>query len=135
MVRVMSAAKPHLWIRVIIPGAGAIGPGKIDLLSAIDEQHSISAAARKLGMSYRRAWMLLDETRRAIGTDVVATFAGGAQRGGAKLTDAGRKLIGSYERICATANRAAAPEMAGLAAAKPKPSAKPASKRKRGAAS
>ena len=109
-----SPKQPHLWLRVIVPDAGAIGPGKIDLLRAIDKVRSISAAARELGMSYRRAWMLLDETRRILGADVVDTHAGGADGGGATLTEMGRQLILGYDRICAAANKAAAGEMSKL---------------------
>jgi len=102
---------PRLWLRIIVPDAGAIGPGKIDLLKSIDKTQSISAAARDLDMSYRRAWMLLDETRRILGTDVIATHAGGADRGGAALTEAGRSLISAYERICQAAGKAAQGEL------------------------
>ena len=117
----MSGSKPHLWVRIVVPDIGAIGPGKIDLLVAIDDEHSISAAARKLGMSYRRAWLLLDDTRRVAGTDVVETFAGGAERGGATLTEAGRRLIAAYNRIVETANKAVADELEGLVVRPEKP--------------
>jgi molybdate transport system regulatory protein len=105
---------PHLWIKIVMSEAGQIGPGKIDLLRAIDRERSIAGAARVLGMSYRRAWVLMDETRRAVGEDVVATHAGGASRGGAELTAKGRDLIAAYDRICATANKAAETELAAL---------------------
>jgi molybdate transport system regulatory protein len=106
--------QPRLWLRVIVPDAGAIGPGKIDLLRAIDKVRSISAAARKLGMSYRRAWMLIDETRRILGADVVETHAGGPSGGGARLTETGHHLIRTYDRICVAANRAATAELRDL---------------------
>ena len=110
---------PHLWVRIIVPDMGAIGPGKIDLLRSIEKTQSISAAARHLDMSYRRAWMLLDETRRIVGADVISTHAGGADRGGAKLTEAGRRLIAGYERICAVAAAAAKGELESLSFAVP----------------
>ncbi len=121
---------PRLWLRIIVPDAGAIGPGKIDLLRSIDKMQSISAAARDLDMSYRRAWMLLDETRRILGTDIITTRAGGADRGGAVLTDAGRGLIGAYERICEAAGKAAQGELERLAVARA-PAATVAAARKR----
>jgi molybdate transport system regulatory protein len=107
---------PRLWLRIVVPEIGAIGPGKITLLRAIDKTRSISAAARQLGMSYRRAWMLLDETKKIISEDVIKTHAGGADRGGAELTGAGRRLIQSYDRICAAADRATAIELKKLLA-------------------
>ena len=103
--------RPRLRIRVVFPDARRIGPGKIDLLRAIGETQSISAAARRLEMSYRRAWMLLDETRQILKTDVIETHIGGTDRGGAQLTEVGRALIGCYERLCAAAERAAAGEI------------------------
>lgn len=104
--------KPHLWLRVVVPEIGAIGPGKINLLKAIDREHSIAAAARAMGMSYRRAWLLVEDTQKVAGRELVATRAGGADRGGATLTDAGRELIAAYERICTAATKATAEELA-----------------------
>lgn len=94
-----------------MPGRGAIGPGKIDLLRTIERKRSIAAAARALGMSYRRAWLLLDETRKALGEDVLVTRTGGAERGGASLTPRGRALIRAYEAVCAKAEDAARAEI------------------------
>ena len=112
MLHGMSSSKPpHLWLRIVVPDIGAIGPGKIDLLRSIDKTQSISAAARDLNMSYRRAWMLLDQTRRIVGTEIIVTHAGGADRGGAALTEAGRALIGIYERVCEAAGKAAQGEL------------------------
>jgi molybdate transport system regulatory protein len=107
-----TTGKPHLWLRVVVPEVGAIGPGKINLLKAIDREHSIAAAARAMGMSYRRAWLLVEDTQKVAGRELVATRAGGADRGGATLTEAGHELVRTYERICAAANRAAAAEIA-----------------------
>lgn len=107
-----AAGAPHLWLRVVVPDVGAIGPGKVDLLRAIDREHSISAAARAMGMSYRRAWLLVEDTQKVAGRELVLTRAGGADRGGATLTEAGHELVRAYERICAAANQAAAAEIA-----------------------
>lgn len=122
---------PRLWLRIILPDVGAIGPGKIDLLRSIEKTQSISAAARDLDMSYRRAWMLLDETRRILGTDVIATHAGGADRGGAQLTEAGRHLITVYDRVCAAAAGAAETELQSLSFARSADGASTAAPRKR----
>ncbi|MEQ8346707.1 MAG: LysR family transcriptional regulator [Sneathiellaceae bacterium] len=96
-----------LWVKIDLPGRGQIGPGKIALLRAVDAQHSISGAARALKMSYRRAWMLLDETSRMLGQPVVETHMGGSRQGGADLTAAGRTVIACYEDALARANAAA----------------------------
>jgi molybdate transport system regulatory protein len=71
----------------------AVGPGKIDLLEAIDAAGSITAAARSLGMSYRRAWLLVDTMNRCFRTPVVEAEAGGKRGGGARLTRLGRDVI------------------------------------------
>ncbi len=81
----------------------AIGPGKIALLEALDEAGSITAAAKALGMSYRRAWLLIDELNQSLREPAVATAAGGAQGGGSRLTDSGRALVALYREIEAEA--------------------------------
>jgi molybdate transport system regulatory protein len=77
----------------------AIGPGKIRLLEAIDRSGSISQAGRALGMSYRRAWLLIDDMNRCFREPVVEAQPGGARGGGAVLTDFGRKLARDYRAI------------------------------------
>lgn len=76
-----------------------MGPGKADLLEAIERTGSISSAARELGMSYRRAWLLVDELGKLFKRPLVSTAAGGVQGGGAVLTDFGRALVAAYRRI------------------------------------
>jgi molybdate transport system regulatory protein len=76
-----------------------LGPGKVDLLEAVGRTGSISAAGRELGMSYRRAWLLVDAVNQMFRRPVVVAAAGGAHGGGAHLTDFGRALIGAYRRI------------------------------------
>jgi molybdate transport system regulatory protein len=76
-----------------------IGPGKVALLEAIEETGSITASARKLGMSYRRAWLLVDETNRCLVRPAVQTTTGGPQGGGASLTPAGVELIRRYRTL------------------------------------
>jgi len=88
-----------LRLRIVFPSERQIGPGKVDLLEAIARTGSISSAARDLGMSYRRAWLLVDETGKLFKRPIVTTSAGGTHGGGAALTDFGRALIAAYRRI------------------------------------
>ena len=92
----------------------AVGPGKIDLLEAIDTAGSITAAARSLGMSYRRAWLLVDTMNRCFRIPVVEAEAGGKRGGGARLTRLGRDVIDRYRRIERNAARAAAADIRAL---------------------
>jgi molybdate transport system regulatory protein len=98
-------AKPTLRfrMRITIGDVIAIGPGKIALLEAVDRTGSITAAAKSLGMSYRRAWILLDEMNRALRQPAVGSAKGGADGGRSTLTDAGRQLLTLYRRIEETA--------------------------------
>ena len=77
----------------------AIGPGKIALLEAIERTGSITAAAKSLGMSYRRAWMLVDETNRCLIAPAVATATGGSRGGGTVLTSVGKDLVSRYRAV------------------------------------
>ncbi len=92
----------------------AIGPGKVSLLEAIAETGSISAAARQLGMSYRRAWVLIDEMNRELVAPVIETAAGGAHGGGSSLTRIGEQVITHYRAIENAARIAAAADLAAL---------------------
>lgn len=109
-----SAPVLKLRLRLTVGELIAVGPGKIDLLEALDATGSITAAAKSLGMSYRRAWLLIDELNRSLRTPAVATAAGGAQGGGSVLTDDGRRLVQLYRQIEATALKAAAAEIEAL---------------------
>lgn len=77
----------------------AIGPGKADLLDAIAAHGSISAAARALGMSYRRAWQLVDVMNRCWADPLVEATTGGARGGGARLTDLGVQVLSAYRAL------------------------------------
>ncbi len=77
----------------------AMGPGKADLLEAIEQVGSISAAGRKLGMSYRRTWLLVDTMNRCWAEPLVDAVAGGGQSKGARLTDAGREILAAYRAL------------------------------------
>lgn len=99
----------HLRVRVLLDEEIAMGPGKADLLEAIQETGSIAAAGRSLGMSYRRAWLLVDTMNRCFREPLVATERGGASRGGASLTDAGEEALKAYRKMEAMARKAALP--------------------------
>lgn len=75
----------------------AMGPGKADLLEAIGRTGSISAAARALGMSYRRAWLLVDTANRCFRAPLVETVRGG----GARITAEGEAVVAAYRRLAA----------------------------------
>lgn len=106
-------AEAVLSLRIDLP-QGRIGPGKIALLEAIAREGSISAAGRALGMSYKRAWDLVDALNRLLGAPVVAASTGGHRGGGASLTAVGHALVADYRAIEAAAQEAAAPRLAAM---------------------
>jgi molybdate transport system regulatory protein len=110
------ARRPTALRRHRKPSAGlpAIGPGKIALLEAIARTGSITAAARALGMSYRRAWLLADTMNRCFTAPLVAAAAGGPGGGGTRLTALGNEVVQTYRRIEATAEAAGAADVAAL---------------------
>ena len=77
----------------------AIGPGKADLLEAIAREGSISAAGRALGMSYRRAWQLVDVMNRCWSSPLVSTVSGGGKNRGAVVTETGRAVLSTYRQM------------------------------------
>lgn len=77
----------------------AIGPGKADLLDAIDREGSISAAGRALGMSYRRTWLLVDSMNRCWAERLVETTPGGGQGSGARVTPFGKQVLTNYRAV------------------------------------
>jgi molybdenum ABC transporter molybdate-binding protein len=87
----------RLWMER--SGEAILGPGRLELLEAIDRCHSISAAARELGMSYRRAWLLVDGINRAAGEQLVHRQTGGRDGGGAELTARARAAIAAYRAL------------------------------------
>lgn len=92
----------------------ALGPGKVALLEAIRDTGSISAAGRKLGMSYRRAWLLVDAMNRAFVTPVIETSTGGREGGGTALTATGEEIIRRYRKVEALATAASSKEILAL---------------------
>lgn len=109
-----AAAEHRLVIRVDLASGARIGPGKIALLEAIARSGSISAAGRALRMSYRRAWELVEDLNRHLGTPMVLTSAGGAGGGGARLTDAGAMLVAEYRALETAAASSAQAHLAAL---------------------
>lgn len=101
-------------LRLYRAGDTALGPGKVALLEAIAETGSISAAARRFGMSYRRAWQLVDEMNRAFAQPAVVSATGGAHGGGTHLTDSGRSIVAHYRAIEAAARQAGEDDITAL---------------------
>lgn len=92
----------------------AVGPGKIDLLEAIAATGSITAAAKALGMSYRRAWLLIDTMNRSFRGPIVDAETGGKHGGGTQLTALGRNVVQIYRSVERKAARAGAAELTAL---------------------
>jgi molybdate transport system regulatory protein len=107
-------AATRLIIRVDLASGARIGPGKVALLEEIARTGSISAAGRALRMSYRRAWELVEDLNRHLGTPVVSTAAGGTGGGGAKLTEAGLAVVAEYRALEGAATATAAPHLQAL---------------------
>ncbi|MFT4149503.1 MAG: LysR family transcriptional regulator [Paracoccaceae bacterium] len=91
--------EPRIRLRLYFDNGLMFGPGKADLLAGIAEHGSISAAGRAMGMSYKRAWSLVEEMNAAFARPVVESARGGAAGGGAHLTDEGRAVLGHYRRL------------------------------------
>ncbi|MGO4166673.1 winged helix-turn-helix domain-containing protein [Novosphingobium sp. YAF33] len=77
----------------------AMGPGKADLLESIEREGSISAAARAMGMSYRRAWLLVDAMNRCWSEPLVEAVAGGSHERGARITETGRTVLAQFRGL------------------------------------
>jgi molybdenum ABC transporter molybdate-binding protein len=117
------SVKPSSWgsdwavgIRVWVERAGRaiLGKGRLELLEGIEHCHSISAAARQMGMSYRRAWLLVQSINEAAGEPLVEAATGGAHGGGARLTSLGRQAVTVFRDLQERLLRSAASTLAGL---------------------
>jgi len=106
-----------------------IGPGKVALLEAIAQTGSITAAAKTLGMSYRRAWMLVDETNRCLVHPAVETVAGGPKGGGTALTEFGVELVRRYRALERETEVAVTRELRSMFRAIPSGAARPSNRR------
>jgi molybdate transport system regulatory protein len=110
----MARVRAQFRLRITRGADIAVGPGKVDLLEAIGETGSITAAARTLGMSYRRAWLLVDTMNRCFKKPVVETEAGGKRGGGTRLTEVGAEALRRYRNVEKLAERAGAEELRAL---------------------
>ncbi len=108
----MSGAR--ITIRLDFDGGRQLGHGKMRLLELIDQLGSISSAARAMKMSYRRAWLLMDEVNSMFSETVLETQLGGKGGGHARLTDFGRKLVTLYRSVEADAEAKFATDMGAL---------------------
>ncbi len=109
-----AALQPQL--RISFKKSIAMGPGKADLLDAIDQTGSISAAARALGMSYRRAWLLVETMNQCFKSPLVETATGGEHGGGALVTELGHEVVRRYRAMETKAAASVAREMGDFAA-------------------
>jgi molybdate transport system regulatory protein len=105
----------RLRVSIVFESGARIGPGKVRLLESIRDTGSISAAAREMGMSYKRAWLLLDSMNQAFTEPVVTAAPGGSGGGGATLTPFGAEVLECYRRIHDRAAAMAADDVAALA--------------------
>lgn len=107
---------PSLSLRINLDPEGRIGPGKIDLLEQIAAFGSISAAARAMNMSYKRAWDLVEEMNLLFGKPLVEAQTGGRHGGGARLTPLGLSVVTRFRAIERAASAAAEMQLAALQA-------------------
>ena len=87
---------PRLSLRIFLGRTLILGPGKADLLAAVRDTGSIAAACRSMGMSYKKAWYLIDTLNRAFATPLVEASKGGGEGGGAVLTPLGEDVLARY---------------------------------------
>ncbi len=107
----MKSARLVPKIRILIGAVVAIGPGKAALLAGIARTGSISAAAREMKMSYRRAWLLVEAMNSAFRRPLVETLTGGEGGGGARVTELGEEVLRRYRAMESSAARSVAPEL------------------------
>jgi molybdate transport system regulatory protein len=112
-------ASCRLRIRLVFDDGAMLGPGKADLLELIRETGSIAAAARRMGMSYKRAWLLVETLNATFRETLVESARGGRGHGGARLTETGEKVLGTYRAMERRAGDAATAEIAALRALRP----------------
>jgi molybdate transport system regulatory protein len=110
---------PRLRLRIIFSEGVWMGPGKAELLDRIARTGSIAAAGREMGMSYKRAWQLVEAMNTMFREPLVTSARGGAKGGGATVTEAGQTVLAAYQGMVDAASRAGADEMAVLRAMRP----------------
>jgi molybdate transport system regulatory protein len=104
-------SSPALTLRIRFGGDDMIGPGKAHLLDAIAATGSIAAAARQMGMSYKRAWLLVETLNAMFDTPLVDSTRGGQGKGGAVLTLRGQAVLAEYRAVEEAARQQAAPHL------------------------
>lgn len=112
----MSGDDPTLRLRLVFGDEGMIGPGKAELLELIARTGSIAAAGREMGMSYKRAWQLVETMNAMFRDPLVERTRGGPRGGGAEVTAAGREVIAAYRGLEAEARAAGGAHIARLQA-------------------
>ena len=100
-----------LTLRVLGKSVAAMGPGKAELIERIAQTGSISAAARAMGMSYRRAWQLVESLNATFTEPVVTTAIGGKRGGGARVTALGERVVAQFRAMERKASRAIAADL------------------------
>jgi molybdate transport system regulatory protein len=108
------SSSPYFRLRILVGRVIALGPGKADLLEAIRKTGSISAAARRKGMSYKQAWLLVETMNGCFSEPLVAAVKGGKSGGGARLTPLGEDVLIRYQRMQRATARAIAGDLAAL---------------------
>lgn len=103
-------------LRITLSATAYVGPGRADLLEGIGATGSIAATAKRMGMSYRRAWSLVQALNEGFGRPLVETSRGGAEQGGAGLTPLGAEVLASYRAMQRKTREAIAADVAALAA-------------------
>lgn len=106
----------RLSIRIDLGRDTALGPGKARLLELVDTEGSIRGAAAAMGMSYRRAWLLLQDIEATMGAPVISAETGGLRGGGTSLTKLGRAVIEHYRKIEERAQKSVDAELRALSA-------------------
>ncbi len=105
---------PAPRLRIVLGRAIALGPGKADLMEGIRETGSIAAAGRRMGMSYKQAWLLVETMNACFAKPLVAAVKGGKRGGGARLTPLGEDVLMRFRRMQASSSRAIAKDLAAL---------------------
>ena len=110
----VTSNRSGLHLRISLASGFSLGPGKADLLAGIRDTGSIAAAGRRMKMSYKRAWSLVEEMNAAFSQPLVETSRGGQARGGAALTETGERVLAAYDRMRRQTREAVAGEVAAL---------------------
>lgn len=109
-----SADQPTLSLRIRFGDVDWIGHGKAELLERIAATGSIAAAARDMGMSYKRAWMLIETLNAMFDQPLVESSRGGPGKGGAVLTTRGQAVLSEYRSVETSAANASREQLARL---------------------